>query len=183
MGNRHHVDEALGGAHNSEDRLTPSEERRVSSAIAASTVEFVPGDKAPTSDPAHAHKKDVGKIPVWQGFLNYFPRAVLAVALVSEYGKRKYAPDESVFNSGWRDVPEGLNRYLDADARHMVKRAISTLGEYDEESGMAHLAHKAWNAMAELERAITDGTVEVRIGNFIGSDGKITYGTSKKVEL
>lgn len=140
------------------------------------------GDAAPPTDKPEAKKMDMGKVPVWQGFLNYFPRAIIAVALVSEYGKRKYAPDAPEFNSGWRDVPYGLNRYLDADARHMLKRAIPSQGEYDDESEQAHLAHKAWCAMAELERAITDGVVQVRVGVVI-VDGKPQPGTSKVVTL
>lgn len=143
---------------------------------------FVPMAEAPASDAAHAKKMDMGKVPIFQGFLNYFPRAIIYVALISDYGKRKYAPDEPTFNSGWREVANGLLRYLDADARHMVKRCIPTLGEYDEESEMAHLAHKAWNAMAELERAILDGVVDVRVGVVI-KDGVPQPGTSKKVDL
>lgn len=137
---------------------------------------------APKSDPAAAKKMDMGKVPVWQGCLNYFPRALIYIALISDYGKRKYAPDAAVFNTGWRDVANGLERYLDADARHMLKRAIPTQGEYDDESEMAHLAHKAWNALAELERAIIDGVVQVRVGVVI-VDGKPQPGTSKVVTL
>ena len=140
------------------------------------------GDAAPAADPAHAKKMDMGKVPIFQGFINYFPRAVVAVALVSEYGNRKYAPNAPTLNSEWREVSNGLLRYLDADMRHMVKRCIPSLGEYDEESEMAHLAHKAWNAMAELERAIADGVVEVRIGAQLNGLTPIP-GTSKKVDL
>lgn len=139
-------------------------------------------EEAPGTDTAAAKKMDMGKVPVWQGFLNYFPRAIIAVALVSEYGKRKYAPDAEEFNSGWRDVPNGINRYLDADARHMLKRAIPSQGEYDDESELAHLAHKAWNAMAELETALIKGTVQCRVGVVI-LNGKPQPGTSKVVTL
>lgn len=137
---------------------------------------------APGTDKASAKKMDMGKVPVWQGFLNYFPRAIIATALVSEYGKRKYAPDAEEFNFGWRDVANGLNRYLDADARHMLKRAIPTQGEYDDESELAHLAHKAWNVMAELETALLNGVVQCRVGVVI-VNGKPQPGTSKVVAL
>lgn len=139
-------------------------------------------DQAPATDKPTARKMDAGKWPVWQGFFKYFPRAIIYVALVSDYGKRKYAPTDPVFNSGWRDVPYGLDRYMDADARHMLKRAIDTQGEYDDESEMAHLAHKAWCAMAELERAITDKVIEVRTGVEI-VNGIPIAGTSKLVTL
>lgn len=137
-------------------------------------------DKAPAADPVKAQKKDLGKPPVWRGVFNYFPRAIVAVAMVSEYGDRKYNPDNPVFGTGWREVPDGLNRYMDADARHMLKRAMA--GEYDDESGMAHLAHKAWCAMAELERALSDGYVVVMRGNDV-VDGKPVPGTATEVKL
>lgn len=134
-----------------------------------------PADKAPAGDPAQAQKKDVGKAPIWQGFLAYFPRAVFAVAMVSEYGYRKYGSW-----GGWALVPSGLERYMDADARHWLKLPIE--GSYDAESGLAHLAQKAWNAMAELERAIKDQGLEIRRGNDI-VDGKPVANTATVATL
>lgn len=136
--------------------------------------------QAPATDAPTAKKMDDGKIPVFQGFSAYFPRAIFAVALVSEYGKRKYAPDAPVFNTGWAEVANGLNRYMDADERHKLKHSMGLF--YDDESEMAHLAHKAWNALAELERALRDGVVELRRGVDI-VDGKPVPGTHKLVEL
>lgn len=138
-------------------------------------------DKAPAGDKVTARKMDDGKAPVVQGFMNYFPRAIFAVAMVSEYGKRKYNPDSPVFNSGWREVENGQLRYADAEARHRLKSAIE--GVYDEgDSGLPHLAQKAWSAMAELERALTDGGVEIRRGNDI-VDGKPVLGTAKAIKI
>lgn len=133
-------------------------------------------EKAAPGDVGGGSKKDVGKAPIWQGLMNYFPRALWAVSLVSEYGQRKYGEW-----GGWAKVPNGLERYRDAHGRHILKQAIE--GKYDDsDSGLAHLAQDAWNALAKLERAIRDGEVEVRIGNEI-VDGQPVLGTAKKVEL
>lgn len=142
------------------------------------------GDKAPATDAATGggRKMDDGKAPILQGFLRYFPRAVIGVAWVSEYGDRKYAgPNGPHYTDNWARVANGLDRYGDADARHTLKRHIE--GEYDvKDSGLAHLQQKAWNAMAELERALRDGTIECRRGNDI-VDGKPVLDTAYKVEL
>lgn len=136
-------------------------------------------DSAPPGETGNAKKLDVGKAPVVQGFNNYFPHAIVAVSYVSEYGDRKYSETPGTYKSGWKDVPNGQARYADADGRHRLKLQIE--GNYDAESEIAHLAHKAWNAMAELETAIVKGGVEIRIGNQL--DGLVPrLGTFKRVK-
>lgn len=91
-------------------------------------------------------KLDVGKVPVFQGAIDYFPRAILAVAEISAYGAKKYAW------KGWETVPDGIKRYTDAGLRHVFKEAIE--GPFDvgpAGSGLLHKAHAAWNALASLE--------------------------------
>jgi len=123
---------------------------------------------------AKAGKKfDGGKAPIASLFMRYFPRAVQAVANVSEYGARKYTPE------GWKTVPDGIARYGDAMARHEIKQFIE--GPYDDgDSGLSHAAQVAWNAMARLELALAAGKIEDRRGNDIGSDGKPVLGTARK---
>jgi hypothetical protein len=87
-------------------------------------------------------KLDAGKSPVFQGLLDYFPRACLAVAEVSAQGAAKYAW------KGWETVPDGFNRYSNALGRHLVNETIE--GDYDPE-GFLHAAQVAWNAFARLE--------------------------------
>lgn len=87
-------------------------------------------------------KLDAGKSPVWQGLLDYFPRACEAVALVSAGGAAKYSW------KGWETVDDGVNRYNNALGRHQLKLSIE--GEYDAE-GFLHRAQIAWNALAALE--------------------------------
>lgn len=74
--------------------------------------------------------------------LDGFSRALLAVAEVSTYGARKYSP------GGWQHVDDGQTRYRRAGDRHRLARGHEP---YDLESGLLHLAHEAWNRLAELE--------------------------------
>jgi hypothetical protein len=89
-------------------------------------------------------KFDDGKTPIYSGFLQYFPRAIQAVADISHYGFKKYGSW-----GGWRNVPDGLLRYTNAKARHSLAQDIE--GPIDAESGKRHAAMEAWNAFARLE--------------------------------
>lgn len=137
---------------------------------------------AQAGDTGHARKLDMGKPPIAQGFIKYFARSMVTVAFVSEYGSRKYAKADNPYSLGWQDVLNGEGRFADADERHRIKAMPFIEGDYDSESGLAHLAHKAWNALAELELALKNGRVECRIGNEI-KDGAPVPDTFKKVEL
>jgi len=88
-------------------------------------------------------KLDAGKSPVRRGLLEYFPRACLAIAAVSASGAAKYTW------KGWESVPDGVDRYGDAEVRHICKAAIE--GSIDKDYGHLHAAHEAWNAIARLE--------------------------------
>lgn len=75
--------------------------------------------------------------------LSGFCRALEAVSEVGTFGARKYS------EKGWLHVENGVSRYTDAMLRHYFEEAK---GEYaDPESGIAHAAHLAWNALARLE--------------------------------
>lgn len=87
-------------------------------------------------------KDDDGKIRpglVFRGFA----RALREVARVSTYGANKYT------EGGWQSVPNAQVRYEDAKLRHELEAACGDLR--DGESGLLHLAHAAWNALAVLE--------------------------------
>lgn len=90
-----------------------------------------------------AIKYDGGKTPIFQGALDYFPRAIEAVAAVSAFGASKYAW------KGWEKMDDPNNRVLNALFRHQFK--IVKGEEYDEESKLLHAAHRAWNDLADLE--------------------------------
>lgn len=119
-------------------------------------------------------KFDDGKINPSFVF-EYFPLALLAVSSVAEYGARKYTRD------GWRTVPNRKARYTAADDRHRLKEYIE--GPYDDgDSGHAHAAQHAWNALARLQAMLEDGDIELRRGNDIGSDGKPILGTARTLK-
>lgn len=100
-------------------------------------------------------KDDGAKVPVHQGLNKYFPRALKAVAEISNYGFAKYKAW-----GGWVTVEDGEERYENAVARHTLDRAID--GPIDPESKKLHRAHRAWNALAtlELELLAAEGVTE-----------------------
>lgn len=87
-------------------------------------------------------KDDKGK-PM-AGVLLDFSRALQTVVDVGTYGAKKYT------RQGWCVVPEGSQRYLDAMMRHLLAMDVDPDG-LDKETGLPHLAHVAWNALAVLE--------------------------------
>jgi hypothetical protein len=95
-------------------------------------------------------KCDAGKVEL--SYLEYFPKALRAVCLVSMFGAKKYS------RGGWRRVTDGRRRYQDAQLRHMLPDS----GFYDANSNLPHVAHAAWNALAvlELELSQNDGLLE-----------------------
>lgn len=92
-------------------------------------------------------KVDAGKSPVWTLLIDYFPRALEAVAKVSQAGVDKgYAPHS------WKTVPDGINRYKNAQFRHQLEMGKGKLR--DTGKGGTNLPHSwqnAWNALAALE--------------------------------
>ena len=90
-----------------------------------------------------AIKYDGGKPSVWRGVINYFPRALWAVAEVSTFGANKYAWN------GWEGVEDGFASYKDAQFRHALKQALGE--DIDNDSKLEHLKHEAWGALATLE--------------------------------
>jgi hypothetical protein len=110
-------------------------------------------------------KFDDGKAPVWRGVLQYFPRAIKAVALVSAFGFEKYKSW-----GGWRNVPDAFGRYSDAYGRHMLAEAMSepltgqdarllelfTQVTPKPTPEVVHAAQEAWNALARLEIALSE---------------------------
>ena len=87
-------------------------------------------------------KDDNGK-PM-AGVLLDFSRALQTVVDVGTYGAKKYT------RTGWATVPEGSQRYTDAMMRHLLAMDVDPDG-LDKETGLPHLAHVAWNALAVLE--------------------------------
>lgn len=95
---------------------------------------------------AGAIKYDAGKPALYRGAIDYFPRALEAVAGVSTFGAKKYAW------KGWEGVDDGVARYSDAMVRHLISEAKGEV--VDPDSNLLHAAHAAWGALARLELII-----------------------------
>lgn len=85
-------------------------------------------------------KLDSGK--VMADLLQDFNKALIAVAEVATFGANKYS------RGGWKSVPDGYNRYSAAMMRHWLKEKDE---DTDQDSGLLHQAHLAWNALARLQ--------------------------------
>lgn len=92
-------------------------------------------------------KLDAGKVDVLRGAIQYFPRALKAIARVSELGAKKYSW------KGWEKVTNGRQRYGAALTRHLLVEddfsADNGPGGLGEE--VLHASQVAWNACARLE--------------------------------
>lgn len=93
-------------------------------------------------------KMDAGKVRVGL-VLGGFSRALTEVSRVGTNGARKYT------DNGWMEVPGGIARYTDALGRHLLEEASGEL--IDQEWGLLHAAHAAWNALARLELMLKEG--------------------------
>lgn len=100
-----------------------------------------PAQQAPDTPGA---KLDADKLRV-DLVLDGFSLALIEVAKVAGYGARKYS------EGGWQHVEQGEQRYRVAAGRHRLKRVRET---HDPDSHILHLAHEAWNVLAELELAL-----------------------------
>jgi len=91
---------------------------------------------------------DGGKQPaaaVLTAAAKQWPRALEAVAEVTTAGAAKYTPN------GWADVPDGINRYLDAYGRHLLKVGAGELLDGGEGgTGCRHDAQMCWNLLAAV---------------------------------
>ena len=87
-------------------------------------------------------KLDNGK-PRLDLVLGDFADALWCVGAVGTYGANKYT------DKGWQEVENGLERYGNAMLRHYLNYRKGIM--FDAESGLSHLGHMAWNALAILQ--------------------------------
>lgn len=88
-------------------------------------------------------KDDNQKAPIYRGVIAAFPRAMEAVARAGAYGANKYSWDN------WRNVSDGIERYSDAMARHLLDEAKGN--RIDTDSRLPVAWSTAWNCLARLE--------------------------------
>lgn len=75
------------------------------------------------------------KIPIYSGFINYFPNAIAAVAKLSYEGNQQHHPEKPLHWDKSKSADE-----LDALMRHMID------GDWEQ---------VAWRSMSNLERKLT----------------------------
>lgn len=83
-------------------------------------------------------------IPIYSGFIKYFPDAIAAVAELSRKGNDQHNPGKPLH---WDRSKSGDE--LDALARHLLDDAAGVPVDTD---GVAHLTKTAWRAMAALQK-------------------------------
>lgn len=82
--------------------------------------------------------------PIWSGVLQYFPKAIAAVARVSWVGNEKHNPGESLHWARGKSMDQE-----DCIARHLMNPY-----EIDPDTGELHIVHAAWRALAAAELAL-----------------------------
>jgi hypothetical protein len=85
-------------------------------------------------------------IPVYTGFIKYFPRAILAISKLSKVANDQHNPGEQLHWAKEKSTDE-----LDALMRHMIDDVI---GDKEDTDGILHITKVAWRAMANLEREL-----------------------------
>lgn len=87
-------------------------------------------------------------IPVYSGFIKYFPRAICAVAELSRIGNDQHNPGKPLH---WDRSKSGDEK--DALMRHLIDQTIDGDQAADTD-GVLHATKKAWRAMADLEKIL-----------------------------
>lgn len=110
---------------------------------------------SPIARPTLEERK-VGKVQM-DLFDSGFPNAITEVAKVMTWAaeNKGYKPHD------WKGLPNAETEFSSAASRHRVKgfiqkaNGVPALGRTDEESDIVHLAHAAFNILAELELVLT----------------------------
>ena len=87
-----------------------------------------------------------------------FPLALLELAKVMTWANE----NKGYKDHDWVNIPDAENAFLGAASRHKTKsniqktQGLSAKERVDEESGILHKAHEAFNVLAELELTLRD---------------------------
>lgn len=110
----------------------------------------IPAEVVAEVEEAALGMKYDGDKPRMDLLIDGMPGALEQVASILTFGAKKYA------DHSWQAVPNGPARYKAALLRHLTAHAKGELN--DPESGMAHLAHAACNALFILQLEMNSGT-------------------------
>jgi len=87
-------------------------------------------------------------IPVYRGFVQYFPDAIAAVAQLSQLANDQHNPGQPLHWAKEKSTDE-----LDAMMRHL----LDSQSEERDDEGVLHMVKVAWRAMANLQRMADAG--------------------------
>lgn len=87
--------------------------------------------------------KERKAVPIYSGFVKYFPRAMAAVAELSRIGNDQHNPGKPLH---WDRSKSGDE--LDAAMRHLLEAGTT------DTDGVRHSTKLAWRAMANLEKEL-----------------------------
>jgi len=87
------------------------------------------------------------KIPVYSGFVKYFPNAMKEVAVCSRIANEQHHAGKPLH---W-DMDKSTDE-LDAMMRHLIDH----ISEPIDDDGIRHITKVAWRSMAMLERILTN---------------------------
>ena len=90
--------------------------------------------------------------PVYEGFIKYFPDAIMAVANHSWKANQKHNPNEPLYWNRSKSTDE-----KDSEIRHMIDIAK---GIVIDEDGLNVYVAKAWRAMADLQKHLEENLTE-----------------------
>lgn len=90
-------------------------------------------------------------VPIYSGFVVYFPDGMQAVAMLSFDANEQHNPGEPVHWAKEKSTDE-----KDALMRHLVD-PLAVGGDVYDTDGHLHATKKAWRAMADLQRLLESG--------------------------
>ena len=90
------------------------------------------------------------QMPVYRGFLAYFPDAAHLVSMLSARANQKHAPGQ----------PIQWVKGLSADHEDCLARHLVDIGKMDPEMGLDYRVHVAWRGMAQLQAFIDEHGIE-----------------------
>lgn len=109
------------------------------------------GLKQPTGPALPTEAKARKDIPIYSGFVKYFPLAMAAVAELSRKGNDQHNPGKPLH---WDRSKSGDE--LDALMRHLTDEAAGVPKDTDD---VLHLTKVAWRAMAQLQKTLEKAVV------------------------
>ena len=120
--------------------------------ITTSTAKPMQELTRPTNPRAGLPDTDVARkaLPIWTGFVMYFPDVLAAVAEVSKKGNDQHNPGQPLH---W--AREKSTDQMNTAMRHMLDHARGNRFDTD---GSRHLAKAIWRLCAELQLDIEKGT-------------------------